>query len=153
VKSLSNLPHGYIIKTKSVYDSAEPSDGIRVLVTRFHPRKKGFKKGIGYDIWLKALSPPKELLKAYRKREITQDKFREMYLKHLHANEGKEDDKGSDRETEVSRALQEVRNFFLHRGGEKHNNAIITLLCYEPEDGKTFCHRHVLKDYLFGRKV
>ena len=142
------------IKTKSVYDSAESSDGIRVLVTRFHPRKKGFKKGIGYDSWLKGLSPPKEMLMAFRKGEITRDKFKEMYLEHLNANEGKEGEKCSDRETEVSRALQELRNFLLHRGGrEMHKNAIITLLCYEPEDGKTFCHRHVLKDYLFGRKV
>ncbi len=133
-----------IIKTKSVYDSVESSDGTRVLVTRFHPRKKGFKKGIGYDIWLKGLSPSKELLKAYRKAEITQDKFREMYLEHLHANEGKEED---DRETEVSKSLQELRNIILRRGDK--NDAIITLLCYEPEDGKTFCHRHVLKDYLF----
>ena len=144
----------HTIKTKSVCDSAESSDGIRVLVTRFHPRKKGIKKGIGYDIWLKGLSPPKEMLMAFRKGEITQDKFKEMYLEHLNANEGKEGEKCNDRETEVSRALQEVRNFLLHRGGrEMHNNAIITLLCYEPEDGKTFCHRHVLKDYLFGRKV
>ena len=139
-----------IIKTKSVYDSAESSDGIRVLVTRFHPRKKGFKKGIGYDIWLKGLSPPKDMLKAYRKGEITQDKFKEMYLEHLQANEEQEGDDGG---TEVGRALYDVRNILLHRGGDKNNNAIITLLCYEPEDGKTFCHRHVLKDYLFEKKV
>lgn len=142
-----------IIKTKSVYDSAESSDGVRILVTRFHPRKNGFKKGIGYNIWLKGLSPPKEMLTAFRKGEITQDKFKEMYLEHLHANDGQEGGKGSYRETEVGRALYEVSKILLQQGGEKNNNAIITLLCYEPEDGKTFCHRHVLKDYLFEGKV
>jgi uncharacterized protein YeaO (DUF488 family) len=140
-----------MIKTKSVYDSAESSDGTRVLVTRFHPRKKGFKKGISYDIWLKGLSPPKEILMAYRKGEITRDKFKEMYLEHLHANEEQEEG-DEDRETEVGRALKELRKILLHRGGGDKNNAIITLLCYEPEDGKTFCHRHVLKYYLFENK-
>ena len=150
---MSKSRSGSIVKTKSVYDSAESSDGVRILVTRFHPRKKGFKKGIGYDIWLKGLSPPKEMLTAFRKGEITQDKFKEMYLENLQENDGREGEKGSYRDTEVGRALNEVGNILLQKGGEKKNNAIITLLCYEPEDGETFCHRHVLKDYLFERKV
>jgi uncharacterized protein YeaO (DUF488 family) len=54
------------IKTKSVYDPIEDSDGVRILVTRYHPRIKGFKKGVGYDEWLKDLSPVGPAVKKFK---------------------------------------------------------------------------------------
>ncbi|MGI0019761.1 MAG: DUF488 family protein, N3 subclade [Nitrososphaera sp.] len=85
-----------MIKTKSIYDSAEPSDGTRILVTRFHPRKKGFRKGAGYDLWLRGPSPDKDLLKAYRQGNVTPEQFSETCLEHLRADEGKySSEKGS----------------------------------------------------------
>ena len=59
------------IKTKSVYDPAENSDGIRILVTRYHPRIKGFKKGIGYSEWLMGLSPHGPAVKKFKAGKMT----------------------------------------------------------------------------------
>lgn len=113
---------------------------MRVLVARFHPRKKGFRKGIGYDLWLRGLSPGKGLLKAYRQGSVTREQFKASYLEQLREGEG-------NYESETGSALYAIRAL-LSKCIDANINNIFTLLCYEPEDGRTFCHRHVLKDYL-----
>jgi uncharacterized protein YeaO (DUF488 family) len=114
------------IKTKSVYDPVEDSDGIRILVTRYHPRIKGFKKGIGYSRWLRNLSPAESLVKKLKTGKMTNQEFSTQYILQLAI-------------TKTQGEIGDVRE--LLRNGET-----VTLLCYEPEG--EFCHRHLLKGYL-----
>ncbi len=76
------MPPGWI-KTKSVYDPADNSDGFRILITRYHPRIKGFKKGIGYKEWLRNLSPPDQALKKFKAGKMTEQEFGKQYLAYL----------------------------------------------------------------------
>lgn len=114
------------IKTKSVYDPAEESDGVRILVTRYHPRIKGFKKGVGYQEWLKRVSPIGPAIKKLKAGKMTEREFGKQYLTYLNSSD-------------VQGDLDHIHE--LLRSGKT-----VTLLCYEPE-GK-FCHRHLLKEYL-----
>ncbi len=54
------------VKTKRVYESREPRDGIRVLVMRFWPR--GVKKN-SIDEWLRELGTDQELIRKGEKRQ------------------------------------------------------------------------------------
>jgi len=123
-----------IIKTKSVQDPIEKSDGTRILATRFHPRIKGFKKGIAYAEWLRGLSPHEELLTAYGEKVIDQRAFAAEYEYSLSRNCGQHTEKGI--------ALSIIARMI------SKGTPVVTLLCFEPEDGKTFCHRHILKQFL-----
>ena len=120
------MPTGHI-RTKSVYDPVAPDDGFRILVTRYHPRVKGFKKGVGYKEWLKNLSPIGPAVKRLKAGKMTELEFGKQYITHLNNS--------SDAQRELERIYK------LLGSGET-----VTLLCYEPE-GK-FCHRHLLKKYL-----
>ena len=119
------------IKTKSVYDPIEESDGVRVLVTRYHPRIKGFKKGVAYEHWLKDISPPEPLLRGWKYGGIDETYFREKYWDHLY------DEMWYN--TDDWKVLKQLVD----------SGTVFTLLCYEKEG--EFCHRHILKDYLSRR--
>ena len=120
------------IKTKSVYDPIEYSDGIRILVTRYHPRIKGFKKGIGYNEWLKELSPVASALKKFKAGKMAEQQFGKSYIAYFGTSEGAQE------------KLDHIRE--LLKSGKT-----ITLLCYEPEGD--FCHRHLLKEYLANEQI
>jgi uncharacterized protein YeaO (DUF488 family) len=120
------------IKTKSVYDHIEDSDGIRILVTRYHPRITGFKKGVGYDEWLKELSPVGPAVKKFKAGKMAEHEFSKQYIAYLGISEDAQEKLGHVRE--------------LLKSGKT-----ITLLCYEPEG--EFCHRHLLKGYLANKRI
>ncbi|HEX2614819.1 MAG TPA: DUF488 domain-containing protein [Nitrososphaera sp.] len=120
------------IRTKSVYDPAENSDGIRILVTRYHPRIKGFKKGIGYSEWLMGLSPLGPAVKKFKAGRMTEHEFGKQYLSYLAVS------------NEARKELARVRELL-------KNGETVTLLCYEPEG--EFCHRHLLKGYLENKHI
>ena len=56
-----------MIKTKSIYESVEKEDGLRVLITRWYPRGVKREK---YDVWVRELPPSALLLKRYKNSEI-----------------------------------------------------------------------------------
>jgi len=76
------------IKTKSVYDPIEDSDGIRILVTRYHPRIKGFKKGVGYNERLKDLSPAEPTVKKFKAGKMAEHEFGRQYIAYLGISKG-----------------------------------------------------------------
>jgi uncharacterized protein YeaO (DUF488 family) len=55
------------VRTKSVYDPADPSDGRRVLVTRYWPR--GIPRA-AVDEYVRKLGPSRELLHAFKRGVI-----------------------------------------------------------------------------------
>ena len=120
------------IKTKSVYDPIEDLDGIRILVTRYHPRIKGFKKGVGYNEWLKDLSPVGPAVKKFKTGKMTEHEFGKQYIAYLGISE------------DAQEKLDHIRE--LLKSGKT-----ITLLCYEPEG--EFCHRHLIKEYLANEQI
>ena len=116
-----------MIKTKSIYESKETQDGIRVLITRFYPR--GIKKS-NFDIWKKDLAPSQKLLKELKNNKKTWSQFIASFKSEL--NESKE-------------SLQSIKEL---RKESKTNN--VTLLCFE-KDGNP-CHRHLLKKIIKNSK-
>ena len=108
------------IRTKSIHAPPADDDGLRVLVTRFHPR--GVKKE-RYDVWCRDLAPSRELLKLHKEDRIRWDKFLRALYSEIRGNETR------------WRMITE-----LNREGRKRN---VTLLCHE-RDGMP-CHRHLVK--------
>ena len=109
------------VKTKSIYAPAEPSDGRRILVTRYHPR--GVRR-TRYDEWDRSLAPSARLLKKYRGLlDVAWAEFERALLLELGANPD---------------SMRAVRR--LHEYSRTHD---IMLLCYEAA-GRP-CHRHLLK--------
>ncbi|GAB3296937.1 DUF488 domain-containing protein [Pseudidiomarina andamanensis] len=75
----------YSIKFKRVYDEAEDSDGIRILVDRLWPR--GVKKeALSHHDWCKEACPSNELRKAYHANKIEFETFAKRYFDELSAN-------------------------------------------------------------------
>ena len=112
-----------MIKTKSIYKPVEKEDGLRVLITRWHPRGVRREK---YDIWVRELAPSAELLKKYKNSEIKWADFSKSLLSELQDNTDS---------IEAIHALQTK--------GDMEN---ITLLCHE-KDGEP-CHRHMVKNLI-----
>lgn len=113
-----------MLKTKPIYASADPSDGQRVLVTRFYPR--GIKRE-HFDDWMRELAPSPALLRLYKQGRITPADYSIEYLI----------------EIDNTRARQALRK--LKQDADTKN---VTLLCYEPEG--EFCHRCILKKLILS---
>ncbi len=109
-----------MIKTKSVYDPAEESDGDRILVTRYWPRGLS-KKRLLLTEWLRNLAPSAELLKAWKSGNIGWKEYEERYRKEM---------------IEGPREIVAL--------AQKARETTITLLCFERENNPC-CHRHLLK--------
>jgi uncharacterized protein YeaO (DUF488 family) len=75
------------IQLKRVYEPAEESDGLRILVDRMWPR--GIKKSdLKYDIWAKDISPSTDLRHFFHENPSGNwDKFSELYREELSKNE------------------------------------------------------------------
>ncbi len=115
------------LRTKSIYEPAQPRDGLRVLITRYYPR--GVKKD-RFDRWAKELSPSRELLAEYRGGQKDWDQFRASFIEELRAS---------------PESLQALRSLF-----SLSNDHDVTLLCYEKEGQP--CHRLVVRDILASQE-
>ena len=71
-----------MIKIKRVYEKAEESDGIRILVDRLWPR--GIKKE-EVDYWLKEISPSNELRKWFSHDFNKWEEFKNKYFNELNS--------------------------------------------------------------------
>ena len=112
-----------MVKTKCLYDAAEPTDGDRILVTRHWPR--GISKiQLKLTDWVKDLAPSRALLADWKKGEITWPEYVSRY-------------KG-----EMSHQIERI---CLLADRARHN--VITLLCFERE-GDPHCHRYALKEMI-----
>lgn len=110
------------IKLKRAYDTAEKSDGYRVLVDRLWPR--GVKKEtLGIDEWCKAISPTAELRKWFGHLPDRFEEFTARYTDELASS------------TEPRRLL-----------GRAKTDNVLTLV-YAAKDPKVN-HAVVLKKYL-----
>jgi uncharacterized protein YeaO (DUF488 family) len=111
-----------MIKTKSVKDPVEKSDGTRILVTRYPVRTR---KNIPPYVMEKAriLAPSVELLKDWRNGKVSWEEYKMRYYK------------------EMSGAYQQAK---IKELALRSQQETITLLCFE-EESDPCCHRHLLK--------
>jgi uncharacterized protein YeaO (DUF488 family) len=70
------------VSIKRVYEPADRSDGVRVLVDRLWPRGLTKEKA-AIDEWLRDLAPSNELRRWYHARPGEWEAFRKKYLKEL----------------------------------------------------------------------
>jgi uncharacterized protein YeaO (DUF488 family) len=74
-----------LLKTKRVYEPAEPSDGARFLVDRLWPR--GIKKEkLEMEAWLKDVAPSQNLRKWFAHDPAKWQEFQRRYRAELEAN-------------------------------------------------------------------
>jgi uncharacterized protein YeaO (DUF488 family) len=112
-----------MVKTKSVKDTVEASDGKRILVMRRWPRpySKVVLQVAGDGQWQRELAPSIELLKDWNEHRITWDEYVARYAGEM-----------------------QTQHEAIARLAEEATRGTITLLCKE-EEGDPHCHRHLLK--------
>jgi uncharacterized protein YeaO (DUF488 family) len=71
-----------MIKLKRAYESASPTDGLRILVERLWPRGVSKQKA-QIDLWLKYLAPSTELRQWYGHDPAKWPQFRKRYRAEL----------------------------------------------------------------------
>jgi len=108
------------IKTKSIYEEKEKSDGTRVLITRYYPR--GVKR-THFDLWIRGASPEASLLKKYKSKMISWRELSKRFREQMRTS------------PDSRKALQDL--IALSERGD------VTLLCYEKEGQN--CHREIVK--------
>ena len=109
-----------MVKTKRLYDPVEELDGDRILVTRYWPRGVS-KERLSITDWLRNLAPSKELLRDWKNKRISWEKYTVRYHKEMRGQR---------------EAIRDLAN--------RAKQGTITLLCFEQEDNPC-CHRHLLK--------
>ena len=112
-----------MVKTKSVYDPVEESDGQRILVSRYWPRGLS-RERLSLTEHLKEVAPSVELLHDWKTSNISWDEYKECYHQ------------------EMTQQHETIRKL-----AKRVSDKIITLLCFEREDNP-HCHRHLLKDLI-----
>lgn len=112
-----------MVKTKSVKDPVEDTDGKRILVMRLwaRPYSKARLQVEGEGQWRRDLAPSQQLLDDWNAPRITWDEYVARYTKEMEA------------QREAIAAL-----------AEEARRGTITLLCQE-EESDPHCHRHLLK--------
>ena len=108
------------LKSKSIYDPVEKSDGIRILVMTLWPR--GFKKG-SFDHWEKSLGTPIELIRKYKAGKIEWPELKKEYKKAM---------------TGQKALLAEIAKL------AKRKTVTLLGACRE----ETTCHRSILKEMI-----
>src|SRR3990172_8402742 len=113
------------VRTKRIYDPAERTDGIRVLVMRLLPRGVRKEK---IDHWCKDLGTDPPLIRAWKAGKLSWTELRRRYLAGL-------------TRAEAQAQLAELRTLLRARP--------LTLLCSCPDESR--CHRAILKALLTKR--
>lgn len=127
-----------MLKFKSVYDPIAPSDGLRILATRF--RGHGMKTD-RYDIWMPSLGPSEELLRNMLGGRIAWKDFAKAYREEVLASEA------IDKKNRT--ILNHGQKFTLRlvkKLAEKRN---VTIMCH-CATGEEHCHLRVMEKIIRG---
>ena len=115
------------VRIKSVYEPADPSDGRRVLATRYWPR--GIRK-TAVDEYARKLAPSREILHAFKRGEIGWESFKARYL----------------REMGNAEARSEIR-----RLADLSQSETMTVMCICKDE--RHCHRSLLRELILNLAV
>lgn len=106
-----------MIKTKRVYEAAEPSDGERFLVERLWPR--GMKKeSLEMRAWLKEVAPSAELRKWFGHDPARWEEFQRRYRAELES-------RGQELEPLLEAARRNTVTLLYSARDTGHNSAIL----------------------------
>jgi len=122
-----------MLKTRCIYTTPEPQDGVRISIMSRHTLSDGVTPDpaivpASYHLWVPELGPPPKLIGDHYKRNLPWEQFEARYLTHLQQE-----------------ATRDIR--LLIEEAHLHD---ITLLCCEPEPEKgkiLLCHRRLLAEY------
>lgn len=109
------------IKLKRVYNKAEESDGVRILVERLWPRGLS-KKDAQVDLWLKDVAPSGELRKWFGHDPSKWDEFRKLYFAELESK--------SEALGELTNVLRKGDVTFVYASKEENYNNSVALKEY-----------------------
>ena len=121
-----------MLKTRSVWSPPAKTDGLRILATRFRGRGLPASR---YDVWMPALGPSEELLRAALSGAIDWKTFSKRYREELFL-----DGPIDDRSETIKNHGQKSTLRLLNALGKTQN---VTLMCHCDEDA-TECHRFLL---------
>ena len=110
-----------MIKTKSIFDPKEKSDGTRILITVGKP-----PDWLDHDEWIHELGPDWDTLNTWRYSRKTVEDWKRYEEKFLPKMNGEA----------AIKAIEELRQ-------RSKNGEIITLICYCKEG--QYCHRYIIK--------
>lgn len=125
-----------MIKTRSVWSAMKKDDGLRILVARFRGRGLPTSQ---YDVWMPALGPSEQLLKAVQSGAIDWKTFTRRYREELFL-----DGPIDERSETIKNHGQKSTLRLLKALAAQHN---VTLLCHCDEDADE-CHR-----FLLGKEI
>jgi uncharacterized protein YeaO (DUF488 family) len=125
-------PQINMIKTRSVWSEPKTDDGLRILATRFRGRGLPASR---YDVWMPALGPSEQLLKAVQSGVIDWKTFSKRYRQELFL-----DGPIDRRSATIKNHGQKSTLRLLKALAERQN---VTLMCHCAEDA-TECHRFIL---------
>ena len=117
-----------------MWSEPKKGDGLRILVTRFRGRGLPASR---YDVWMPALGPSEQLLKAAQSGAIDWKTFSRRYREELFL-----DGPIDRRSATIKNHGQKSTLRLLKALGEKHP---VTLMCHCEEDA-TECHRFLLAE-------
>ena len=121
-----------MIKTRSVQSDPGKADGLRILATRFRGRGLPASK---YDVWMPALGPSEQLLKAVMGGAIEWKTFAKRYRDELYL-----DGPIDERSETIKNHGQKSTLRLIKALAAKQD---VTLMCHCAEDD-TECHRFLL---------
>jgi uncharacterized protein YeaO (DUF488 family) len=106
------------LKVKRVYEPAQQSDGMRILVDRLWPRGIAKEKA-KVDLWLKEIAPSNALRRRFHAKPERWGDFLEAYSEELQSEEA------TEAAREIRRCIRKgtVTLLFAARD-EEHNNAV-----------------------------
>ncbi len=104
------------IKTKRVYEEAEPDDGVRVLVDRVWPRGQT-KEDVAADLWLEEVAPSTELRTWFGHDPEKWEAFKQRYFAEL-------DEKGEAVGTLLEMAKRGRLTLLYAARDTEHNQAV-----------------------------
>mgnify|MGYP000194451719 CR=1 FL=1 len=110
------------VRSKSIYEPAQPDDGMRVLTTNYWPRGISRERAGTYK---RVLGPSRELLRAFKDGEVDWAGYEPRYLEQM---------RGQEQQAEI-RELARVAAV-----------ETVTIMCVCKSDDQ--CHRRLLRDLI-----
>lgn len=137
------------VKLKSLKESTEESDGLRILIARFRPRYLR-KKDENWNVWWKELAPSKTLWKEYLKdKKIDWNEYSLRYKSEILNNP-----LGLNAIQGLASFDKTITNQTTNREEQRHQTSshltdilskydAVTLLCHCKDE--SHCHRFLVK--------
>jgi len=110
------------VRSKGIYEPADPDDGMRVLTTNYWPRGISKERAGRY---MRVLGPTRDLLRAFKDGAIDWQEYEAQYLELMRGDE-------------QQAAIREL--------AERARHDTVTVMCVCKTDDQ--CHRRLLRELI-----